>query len=202
MIAAVFDTLAWALGLALCVPGWRLKPARGLVVVGVIAALLCLPLAGSSLIAALRGLFAGLSVSTLVVLVGLFGARAGWLNVAQRERWALAVLFGVVGAAFYPAALGATVIDPYAWGYDAAGLALAAGALGVLAWLAGMRLLGLALVLALPVWRLGLLESVNLWDYLIDVPLALAGLIALVVLAFRSAPGRASADPLSLPGGH
>ncbi|MDR2507643.1 MAG: hypothetical protein LBD67_06575, partial [Candidatus Accumulibacter sp.] len=56
-------------------------------------------------------------------------------------------------------------------------LPLAVGALSLAAWLSGWRLSAFALLLALCAWRLDLLASSNLWDYLFDPLLVLAALI-------------------------
>ncbi|MDO9597571.1 MAG: hypothetical protein Q7J47_07610 [Azoarcus sp.] len=188
MIATVFDTLVWALAFSLCVPGLGGRPARAVAVLLGIALAISIPLADSSLMGALRGLFAGLSVASLVVLTALFVARVQRGGVfAGGERVSIAVLATVVGVLFYPLALGLGPVDPYAWGYGGATLALIAGGVGLLAWMAGLRVLVLCLVLALPAWRMQLLASPNLWDYLIDPLLAIGALIALIVMALKSA---------------
>ena len=60
MIPALFDSLAWACAFALCLPGLRRRPAYGAVAVLVIAALLWLPVGGTSLLAVLRNAEANL----------------------------------------------------------------------------------------------------------------------------------------------
>lgn len=192
MIAALHDVLTWSLALALCVPGWRGRGARALAVPLAIAALLHAPLAGSTPIAALRGLFAEPSVSALVVLAALFGARAGLCQTfAPGERLGVAALVALSGVLFYPPALGLGAVDPYAWGYAGAALALAAGALAVAAALCGRWVIAAAPALALVAWRLEVLASPNLWDYLLDPLLAVAGLVALPLLALSKARGSA-----------
>lgn len=188
MIALMADTLAWALALALCVPGLGGRPRRAAAVLAAVVVAISIPVAGTSLIGVLRGLFAGLSVATLVVVTALFIARAAQRGLfARGERVSIAALACVVGVLFYPPALGLGPVDPYAWGYGGATLPVLAGAAALMAWLAGMRVLALAVVLALPAWRLHLLASPNLWDYLIDPLLALGALVALIVTALKSA---------------
>lgn len=190
MIATVFDTLGWALALALCVPGLAGRPRVAVAVLVAAALAISIPVADTSLIAALRGLFAGLSVATVVVLAALFAARVRCGGVfARGERGLIALLAAVTGVLFYPPVLGLGPVDPYAWGYGGLILPLLAGAAALLAWMAGVRVLALALVLALPAWRLHLLASPNLWDYLIDPMLALGALGALIVMAFNAAKG-------------
>jgi len=187
VIATLTDTLGWALAIALCVPGLGGRASRALGVLATIAVAISVPVAGVSLIAALRGLFAGLSLVTVVVLAALFIARTGWGPLFRDgERRVLAALAALTGVLFYPAVLGLTAVDPYFWGYGAPVLPLLAGALAALAWMARFRVVAVALVLALVGWRLQLLASPNLWDYLIDPLLALGALLALPMCALSS----------------
>lgn len=190
MTATIFATLGWALALALCVPGLRGRPGRAAVALILAAALLQLPLAGSTPIAALRGLFAELALGTTVVLAALLVARsrpAGSRFFGSGERRLVALLAAVVGLAFYPLALGFGPVDPYAWGYGGAVLPLAVGALAMLACFGRCAVLALALTVALVGWRLHWLASPNLWDYLLDPLLAVGGVVALLAAAATSA---------------
>lgn len=188
MIAALLATLAWACALALCVPGLRGRPVPAFAALAAAAALLHLPLPDGSPLAALRGLFADPAVLTTVLLAALLAARAGiGPRVGGRDRMLAAVLGLLALLLFYPAALGLGMVDPYAWGYGGAGLALAAGALAAVAALAGGPVLALALTLALAGWRLQWLGSPNLWDYLIDPLCAFGGFVALLAWAASSA---------------
>lgn len=188
MIASAFDTLGWALAFALCVPGLRAKPVRAAgVLIGAVL-LLNVPVAGTSLIAALRGLFAGLSVTSVLVLSALLIARVGPAVVFRAgERAVIAGLAALCGLLFYPAVLGLTPVDPYFWGYGGAGLALLAGCVAATCWLLGLRVLALALALALFTWRVQGLASPNLWDYLIDPLFSVGALLSLPVMLICSA---------------
>ncbi len=86
----------------------------------------------------------------------------------------------------YPLTLGLTLWDPYALGYRPRVLLLVAAAL-VIAWWRRRR--GAALVLAAGVaaFGAGLMESTNLWDYLVDPAVATW---ALAAIAARSPAGR------------
>lgn len=189
MIATVLATLAWALALTLCVPGLHGRPRRALAVLAVFAALLHLPLGGGAL-AALRGAFADPALTTLVVLAALLQARAcpaATRRFPLRERHLVAALAAGVGVLFYPPALGFGPVDPYLWGYGSAVLPLCAGALALLAWAGECRVLAAAIAAALAGWRAQVLETPNLWDYLIDPLLALGGLLALFSIVANSA---------------
>ncbi|MCK9987252.1 MAG: hypothetical protein AzoDbin1_03724 [Azoarcus sp.] len=186
MIPALFDSLAWACAFALCLPGLRRRPAYGAVAVLVIAALLWLPVGGTSLLAVLRGAAGAASVTTAATLAALLCARCACECVFPRgERALVAALAAAAGLLFYPPALGLGAIDPYAWGYGGALMPLAVGALALAAAATGRWTIAGALTAALAMWRLQLLESTNLWDYLIDPLLASGGLIWLIVGAWR-----------------
>lgn len=186
MIAEVLDTVVWALAVALCMPGLGGRPGRAAAVVVLTAAILWIPVAGSSGLAALRGAVAAPAVTTLVILAALLLVRCrGALLFASGERVHLAALVALTGMLFYPPTLGFGPVDPYAWGYGTAVLPLAAGALAVVCAAAGRWVIAAALTAALAAWRLQLLDSPNLWDYLIDPLLAIGGLLVLAVYAVR-----------------
>jgi len=186
VIAEVLDTLVWALAVALCMPGLGGRPGRAVTVVVLAAALLWVPVAGSSGLAALRGAIASPAVTTLVILAALLLARCRGVSLfASGGRAHIAALVALTGLLFYPPALGVGPVDPYGWGYDTAALPLAAGALAMVCGVAGRWVVAGALTAALAAWRLQLLDSPNLWDYLIDPLLAIGGLLALVVYAVR-----------------
>lgn len=185
MSAAAFDAATWALALALCVPGWGGRPGRGAVALVAAVLLLYVPVAGVTPLAVLRGVFATPAVTSLVVLAALFLARATRRPLfAAGEALLVAALAAVTGVAFYPFVLGAGPVDPYAWGYDGPWLALAVGTVALLSGFAGRWALGAGLVLALAAWRVRGLDSPNLWDYVIDPMLAVAGLTALLAAGF------------------
>lgn len=85
--------------------------------------------------------------------------------------------FGAVaGLILYPAAMGWGSWDPYAAGWSRSWVVIAAGVVCLVALLRGHRL-GMVLLAAILAWRIGLLESQNYWDYLVDPLFAVAALI-------------------------
>ncbi|MFC5522631.1 hypothetical protein [Polaromonas jejuensis] len=129
------------------------------------------------LLAYVRGISSDLSI-TLVALVGLglWERLRGSRAIATREWMALN---GVVAAAalfLYPLALGWGDWDAYRAGWGTWGLWSALFAVSLIFWLKGLRLLPMLVALALLAWTAGLLESTNLWDYLMDPWLAMAAL--------------------------
>jgi hypothetical protein len=174
-----FDFLGWML-LPCALLGWRWRWGWVLVV-------LVVPLLGDFVLAMLRGLFGGLSVTTVALLLALALKKGkGWpVFAGQEARW-LPPLIVVAALLFYPAALGWGALDPYEWGHDEAlVLPLMVGALALVAWLAGWRVSALTLTLALALWHLHMLESTNLWDYLLDPLLTFAVLGVLAARGLR-----------------
>ncbi|MFZ2386466.1 MAG: hypothetical protein WAW69_01535 [Polaromonas sp.] len=129
------------------------------------------------LLAYIRGISSDLSVSMvalacLVLCQRLFGLPA----IARQER---VVLYGGLAAAalfLYPLALGWGDWDAYRSGWGSFWMYAALLALSLLSWVRGLRLLPMLVGLSLLAWSAGLMESTNLWDYLIDPWLATAAL--------------------------
>ena len=172
--------LVWVL-LALRLPvAIRLsQPKRWLFVLAAYAVVL-LPIFGLSLAGFLRGMVGDLSMPSVLLLVAALVARlrqlAGndgraWWN--QRERFALHVFISVLALLLYPFALGLGMLDPYRSGFGGVSLLVMLALLSLWSMRRGSYLLPTACSLAVLAWSLGWYESTNIWDYLIDVPLAL-----------------------------
>jgi hypothetical protein len=197
---AVSDVLAQLLGfagfaLALAVGATALArrcTARrawlGVVALAALAAA-WIPIRGIPLAGYPRGVLGDLSVTTLLMLAAsLITALGGRRVLDNRSRAALAGWAAVAGVALYPQTLGLTRLDPYELGYRPRVLVLLVAGLVVWWW---WGRLGAALVLAgdVAAFNLSLLESDNLWDYLLDPALFVW---AVCVLVARSAPGPAA----------
>jgi hypothetical protein len=186
------DTLAQFLGLAgfalaLAVGAtWlarRFTTSRGRLGPVALAAMTAawIPIRGIPLGGYPRGLLGDLSIVTLLLLAAsLIPALGGRRVLDTRSRAALAGWAAVAGMALYPQTLGLTRLDPYELGYRPRVLVLLV--VGLVVWWWWGRL-GAALVLTSGVaaFNLGLLESDNLWDYLLDPALfvwAVCGLVA------------------------
>ena len=148
---------------------------RGLLSAAVLA-LLFLPVAGLPVAGYLRGLAGDLSVTAMLLLGTFVLSFLGQKLHDRRELGALAAFVLASAAFLYPMALGLTSFDPYALGYSAGVRPLLIGLapVALVAWLRGRLLLLLSIVLALAAFRLDLLESQNLWDYLLDPWLTVA----------------------------
>lgn len=127
------------------------------------------------LLAYVRGISSDLSI-TLVMLacLGLGQRLLGLRAVDQRERLAVNAAVVVAACFLYPLALGWGDWDPYRAGWGAPGMWVGLLILSAFCWVQGLRLLPVLVALALLAWRFGILESGNLWDYLMDPWLALA----------------------------
>ena len=140
--------------------------------------LLWVPVATAALpiVAYIRGITSDLSFTLVGLacasLLPLLRAQRGLTISPQREQ--AAVFYAITAAAMflYPLALGWGNWDAYRSGWGAPGMLLALLALVVACWAMGLRWLPALVALALLAWTAGLLESGNLWDYLIDPWLA------------------------------
>lgn len=187
MIAGIVDLLTWTLLSTLLLRhllfGWRGRLpfwSRWLAIAGLyVCAVLASRMAGldedaraamANVLGAPAGLFGGVSLSLALVVCALDWRDGAWNAVfVHGERIWLPRLIAMTALFFYPAALGLGPLDPYAWGYgEALALPLAVGALALAAWLAGWRMSALMLAAALAAWRAQMLDSANLWDYLLD----------------------------------
>lgn len=148
------------------------------------------PIAGLPIGRWLHGLGQTFSIPFLVVLLDAVAApffARPWLDAAARRA---AVWWGAGAAvSLYPAALGLGRFDPYALGWSEPGVAAAAAVAGAALVLAGNRF-GIVLLAAGAAWRLGLLESNNAWDSLVDPVYGAAALGNLFVAACRAVTRR------------
>ena len=134
-----------------------------------VATLVPIPGTGMPLAGYLRGFIGELSITLLALSLWSLSSRFfGISPLAKRELTALLLAVAAAALVLYPTALGWGDWDAYrlgwgSWWLLAALLVLSAAS----AWI-GLRLLPLLVGLALLAWSAGLMESGNLWDYLID----------------------------------
>jgi hypothetical protein len=176
VIPAILSTLAYGLALTLfffrLAPALRARPECRALALAAVCALLHLPVAGLSLLMLLRGALGDLSLVSLVLLGALFiqNQRQGLVSLPQVR------IFALLGLIFFFFSFGLLPLDPYEPGYASAIPPCLTGGLACLFWYRDRRALALALLAALLGWRLHWLDSTNLWDYLLDVPLVIAAL--------------------------
>jgi hypothetical protein len=181
--------LGWLLRSQRFCPRWRCQCALALVSVGVAV----LPLGGLPGGYWFAAFVPGLSLPMLALLVDGINRHAGgpdWLPACQRSTVFIFAL--LAGLALYPSALGWGRFDVYTLGWNFSPLTVAVGALSI--WLIWRgHQFHWVLVAALLAWQLGLLESRNLWDYLVDPILFLLSIVALVgKVRSRKRPASAS----------
>lgn len=145
---------------------------------------------GDSINLYVRGIFNDLSISTLILL-SYYCIRP---EANKNQTLPVFFLIAITGLLFYPAALGLGAIDPYQWGFinkdhglfpPLLFLVLLA-VLMVFALLKNYSLLLLSLVLSTLAYQAGLLESRNLWDYLLDPLIFIYALITTLNYLFRN----------------
>jgi hypothetical protein len=129
------------------------------------------------LVAYVRGISSDLSI-TLVALacLNLRQRLGGLAAVDLRERMAVSAMVAVAALFLYPLALGWGDWDVYRAGWSAPGMWVGLLILTLFCWAQGLRLVPILVALALLAWCFGILESSNLWDYLMDPWLAFVAL--------------------------
>lgn len=125
------------------------------------------------------GLVGEPSATTLVLLavasMGMMGWRGGG-DVRELSGVLAAVMVGAI--VLYPFALGLSARDTYPFGYEPRGLLVAVALLCVASGIAGRWLVVVCVSSAVVLHRLGVGESENLWDYLLDPWVSLWSLYA------------------------
>jgi len=195
------------IALVLCAIGLRLLNARhrgaGWAKWGLAAffVVLWLPVGAAHLpvVAYARGITSDLSI-TLVALacIGLCQHLFGTPAISRREKTALNAVVAVVALILYPLALGWSDWDAYRAGWGSFGMLGSLLALSLGFWTRGLRLLPVVIGLALLAWSAGLMESTNLWDYLVDPWLAMAALVQSVKAGVQNWRHRIRQDALSI----
>jgi hypothetical protein len=167
--------------LFLALPGAaRLRTARPLLAVLAALALSLVPLGTMPAAGYVRGIVGDLSVTTtLLLLHRLSRPVLGLEAIDERSRFALQALVAAGGLALYPLTLGFGPVDPYRLGFAHAGFVLALLLVAAGAWLRRLRFVTASLALAALCWAVGVGESRNLWDYLLDPLVTAWGLGAL-----------------------
>lgn len=161
---------------------------KGLLFAAFIALLIPVFGAGLPLAAFFRGIGGDLSVTLLALSVWSLSHRlAGLATMAKREQTALLAVVSAAALLLYPTALGLSGWDAYrlgwgSWTFFFALLGLCAFSM----WL-GLRVIPAFIALALLAWGFGLMESVNLWDYLLDPFLSAYALVFVFIKCWQAA---------------
>jgi hypothetical protein len=148
----------------------RLKGrAKGWLLVLFLALLVPIPGTGIALAGFVRGFIGDLSITLLAMCVwSLCHRLLGVAAIGKRELSVLLVVVGVAALLLYPTALGWGDWDAYRMGWGSwwffSALLVLSGASARM----GLRVLPALVALSLLGWSVGLMESGNLWDYLLD----------------------------------
>lgn len=152
-----------------CPRGWRAHPGRRFAAMTVLAVgIVLIPVGGLPLGRWFTGLCANFSLPLLALMATVVGRRVFGAELLGKNGRHASTWFGVVsGGVLYPMAMGLGSADPYEAGWSFSWLFVGTGALAALLLWRGNRF-GLVLFSAIGAWHLGLLESDNYWDYLVD----------------------------------
>jgi hypothetical protein len=180
------------------------RPAAGFAAMLAIAlAVSLIPVGGIPLGRWLTGVCSNFSLPLLALLTGGIGRRIFRTNWLGARGTRAALWFGAAaGGLLYPMAMGLGGMDSYAAGWNFSWLFAGTGALAMLLIWRGNKF-GLVLLSAIAAYHLGLLESDNYWDYLVDPVYFLVSLGALVrqgLRGFRRRTGRVPGQgPVTTP---
>ena len=142
---------------------------------------LFLPLNGLSAVQWLRSVVGDLSVLSFVLFAHILLRRLFFYDLLKPlELKNLLLGIALLGVVFYPLALGWGRFDPYQLGYDSLIIPLALCSVSVALWLSAQRALAVVLLSPLLAFNLLLLESTNVWDYLIDPVLFVYACVQLI----------------------
>lgn len=132
-------------------------------------ALTFVPVKGLAVAGYLRGVTGDLSVTTMVLLVAASISRLFDADMYDSRSFFVLMLLVLGGGIFlYPLALGLTYFDPYSLGYGSRTLVALLFLLSLVAWYFELYLIVVCFTLAASAYMIGIYESRNLWDYLID----------------------------------
>lgn len=127
------------------------------------------PVNGLSVAGYFRGLTGDVSVTTLTLLVAVSISRLFDVEVYQHRSFFVLMLVVLGGGVFlYPSALGMTYFDVYALGYGSKTFVAVLFLVSLAAWHYELYLVVVCVCLGVLGYLVGMYESRNLWDYLID----------------------------------
>ncbi len=160
-----------------------------------------IPIEGLPLARWLHGYSSNLSVPLTVILLNSTLSplwSRPWLDATALQT---AVWWGAVAGVFlYPLAGGIGPFDPYVLGWNRLGIEVVVAAISAILLWRGNRF-GWVLILTGVAWRLGCLESENIWDSLIDPVYFVVSLIGLAMTSRNRSGGHNSTVPVEVSGG-
>lgn len=167
---------------------FKVKKQVAILIALLVFALSYLSISGDSINFYLRGIFNDISISSYILLGYYFISSGTTASVNKNNTLPVFYLAALVGLFFYPAALGLGAIDPYSWGfinkahahYSSLIFIVCLAGLMYFSFLKQYNLLLLCLVLSTLAYQSGILESQNLWDYLLDPLIFIYALLTII----------------------
>jgi len=136
--------------------------------------LVFMPIDGLPVAGYIRGLLGDLSITTLILLFTASMSALLDRNFYKPGSFFLAMLLVLTAGLFlYPFSLGFTDFDPYALGYSSKAFLAFFFAVALTAWYFNLYFLVIIIVLDVSAYLVGIYESRNIWDYLMDPVLTL-----------------------------
>ncbi len=188
MIAWCYPIIFWGLIACLLVKLAQLcvadKGPRWLPLIGVAVTLI--PIQGMPFGRFLHGITSGFSIPSFVLLLSvLWTAHTGRPLLSNSTRTTVCVAGAVFGITLYPMAIGLGTFDPYVFGWSSDGMTMLLMLVtSVFLW--KNSAFGYVLLLTAAAWQIGLLESTNIWDYVVDPAYFLSSLVVLIAHAVRA----------------
>jgi len=138
--------------------------------------ILFIPVRGLYLYKYFYGVFGNLSITSVILLLSFLVKNiSNNINISNnrqvpsgREKSAILYSVAVAGLILYPTSLGFVPVDLYRLGYHPRFLLVLILCLTILAWMVSLRFAAMLPVIAVIAFNLNILESENLWDYLVD----------------------------------
>jgi hypothetical protein len=167
---------------------FKVKKQVAILIALLVFALSYLSISGDSINFYLRGIFNDISISSYILLGYYFISSGSTTSIINSNTQPVFYLAALTGLFFYPAALGLGTIDPYSWGfinkahahYSSLIFIVCLAGLMFFSFLKQYNLLLLCLVLSTLTYQSGILESRNLWDYLLDPLIFIYALLAII----------------------
>lgn len=176
-LATALLCIAWA---TILLPLNRLPLAGRVLVIIIIILMVMLPVSDHPGWYYVRSIFGDSSVTGLLFYAALvLQQNFSWQLYQENELVLLRRLVLLAAALLYPFALGLTRFDSYSLGYANLWLLAALFLLALFCWHRKYYFLAVTITAAVIACSLQLLESVNLWDYLVD-----PALLVIVILTW------------------
>jgi hypothetical protein len=174
----------------------RRPPLVRCAVLSAVVAALLLPINGHAGIIYLRALSGDFSITSMVILtLALFTQLTGRDSIRASSASVVFTISLLTGLVLYPLELGLTDFTPYESGYGSNLLYTILLALALCAWWMGEYLVVYCIVLATAGFLLGVLESRNLLDYLLDTVIVFFAFFWLLIRFLLRRFGRAKEYP-------